>query len=485
MPVKRGNAARVRTKALASDYTVSLHYDRRLYREDIAGSIAHARMLGRQGIISGDESKAIVGGLEKIRAEIESGKFLWRPELEDIHMNIEARLFDLIGDTAGKLHTARSRNDQVATDTRLYARARAEDTMRSLRGLQGTLLDCAEKNPSTLLPGYTHLQRAQPVLLAHHLLAYFEMFDRDARRFESARAAADVMPLGSGALAGLPYSIDRESVARELGFSAIASNSMDAVSDRDFLLDWLSAAAIAMMHVSRLAEEIVLWSSEEFGFVQLSDEYTTGSSIMPQKRNPDFAELARGKTGRVYGNLMAALTTLKGLPMTYNRDLQEDKERLFDTVDTLLPTLEITAGMLSGARFNEGRMRDAARRSYVLATDLADYLVRKGMPFREAHGVVADLTRTAMNRGKYLHDLSLADYRRASGLFAKDVLDINLEASIAARDTIGGTSPRRVADALKAARTRLKNARPREGGGLGAGDRSSTPASPPSGGEGG
>jgi argininosuccinate lyase len=452
----RSQAARVRARKLASDYTVSLHYDRRLYREDIAGSIAHAEMLGRQGIIPVEDARGIVRGLKLIETEIESGKFPWRGDLEDIHMNIEARLFDLIGEAAGKLHTARSRNDQVATDTRLYAKARAGDAVEYLGALQGVLLDVAEKNLRVVLPGYTHLQRAQPVLLAHHLLAYFEMFDRDARRFAAARSAADVMPLGSGALAGLPYPVDRDSVARELGFAAVFANSMDAVSDRDFLLDWIYAAAVTMMHVSRLAEELVIWSTDEFRFVRLSDEYTTGSSIMPQKRNPDFAELARGKTGRVFGDLMALLTTLKGLPMTYNRDLQEDKERLFDAVDTVLPTLQVVAGMLSSATFDASRTRAAAESSYVLATDLADYLVRKGMPFREAHGIVTDLARTAAADDRYLHELPLATYRKASKLFGSDVFKVSVDASVDARSSVGGTAPARVREALKAARARLR-----------------------------
>jgi argininosuccinate lyase len=444
---------------LASDYTVSLHFDRRLFREDIAGSIAHAGMLARQGIIAKSEARRILAGLKTVEKEIAAGTFRWRPDLEDIHMNVEARLFELVGEAAGRLHTARSRNDQVATATRLYAKARASDTLELLRELQAALLDTAERNVGLVLPGYTHMQRAQPVLLAHHLLAYFEMFDRDAVRFAAARSAADSLPLGSGALAGLPYPIDRASVARELGLRAVTTNSMDAVSDRDFLLDWTYAAAVTMMHASRLAEELVLWSSDEFRFVRLADGYTTGSSIMPQKRNPDFAELMRGKTGRVYGDLVALLTTLKGLPMTYNRDLQEDKERLFDAVDTVLPTLKVATGMLEGAAFDGERMRAAAESSYVLATDLADYLVRKGTPFREAHGVVAALAREAAAAGRFLHELPLARYRRASPLFDQDLFEVTVDSSIAARDTPGGTSPARVRSAIRAARTRLTAAR--------------------------
>ena len=312
-----------------SDYTVSIHYDRRLYREDIAGSIAHARMLARQGIIPMEDAEAIIDGLHAVQGEIEAGEFPWDASLEDLHMNIERRLTQLLGPVGGRLHTGRSRNDQVALDMRLYARQVIRDTVAELRGLQRVLIGLAEKHSNVLMPGYTHLQRAQPVLLAHHLLAYFQMFQRDLMRFRDCYRRTDVLPLGSGALAGVPYPTDRDYLAKELGFSEVSLNSMDAVSDRDFLLEYQSAASICMMHLSRFSEEIVIWSSREFDFVRLSDEFTTGSSIMPQKRNPDFAELARGKTGRVYGHLMALLTLMKGLPLTYNRDLQEDKEGFF------------------------------------------------------------------------------------------------------------------------------------------------------------
>ena len=440
----------------AHGYTVSLHYDRRLYRQDIAGSIAHARMLGRQGIISGDEAERIVEGLGAIRREIEDDTFPWRPELEDIHMNIEARLTERIGEAGGKLHTARSRNDQVATDLRLYVKETITESLSRIRSAQQALVDQAEAHRAAILPGYTHLQRAQPVLLAHHLLAYFQMLQRDAQRFREARARADVLPLGSGALAGSPYPLDREWVAAELGFTSVSENSMDAVSDRDFVLDYLYAAAVTMTHLSRLAEELVLWSTEEFGFVRLADEYTTGSSMMPQKRNPDFAELGRGRAGRVYGRLMGLFTTLKGLPLTYNRDLQEDKEALFDTVDTLLPTLEAFQGMLAGVRFDTERMRSAAGSGYVLATDLADYLVKKGTPFREAHGAVARLTRYALEQGKGFEKLALDEYKRFSGRFEQDVFEITIESAVAGRDVPGGTAPGRVQAALEAARQSLQ-----------------------------
>ena len=450
----------MKTKALVdtsvSSYTSSIGYDRRLYRQDVAGSIAHARMLARQAIISEEEAAAIVGGLEAVRGEIESGSFPWREELEDVHMNVERRLFETIGEAAGKLHTARSRNDQVALDLRMYAKEVISGCGESLHRLRDALVTQAEDNLRVVMPGYTHLQRAQPVLFPHHVLAYFEMFGRDDRRFRQAYESADVLPLGSGALAGVPYPIDRESVAEELGFGAVSSNSMDAVADRDFILDFQSAAAICMVHVSRLAEELVIWSSEEFGFVRLGDEYTTGSSIMPQKRNPDVAELGRGKSGRVVGNLVGMLTVLKGLPLTYNRDLQEDKEGFFDTVDVLLPTLEVFAGMVSTMRVNPRRMAEASMGGHVLATDVADYLVGKGVPFREAHGVVARLSAHASDAGKRLDELSLETYRRFSERFDEDVLRIGVESSVAARDVPGGTSYARVEQAAADARAQLR-----------------------------
>ena len=439
-----------------TSYIASIAYDRRLYRQDIAGSVAHARMLARQGIIADKEAESIVLGLTSIRQEIQEGAFPWREELEDLHMNIEARLHDKVGEVAGKLHTARSRNDQVATDMRLYVKEVASEALAGLGALQGALLDQAQAHRELLMPGYTHLQRAQPVLLAHHLLAYFQMLRRDALRFGEARARADVLPLGSGALAGSPYPLDRGWVAQELGFAHVSENSMDAVSDRDFVLDYLYAGAVTMAHLSRLGEELVLWSTEEFSFVRLGEEYTTGSSIMPQKRNPDFAELARGRTGRVYGHLLGLLTTLKGLPLTYNRDLQEDKEALFDTVDTLLPTLEAFRGMVAGLQFNPERMRRAAEGGYTLATDLADYLVGKGMPFRQAHGVVAELTRHAQAQQKPFQELSLEEYRRFSPLFDQDVYQVTVESSLAARDLPGGTAPQQVEAALGAARRWLE-----------------------------
>ena len=440
----------------ASSYTVSIHYDRRLYRQDIAGSMAHARMLARQGIITDEARDAILAGLEEVWTEIEDGSFPWREEFEDIHMNIERRLHEKIGAAAGRLHTARSRNDQVATDMRLYVKDAIGEVLAEIHSLRRTLVARARANGSAVIPGYTHLQRAQPVYFAHHMLAYFEMLGRDAERFRQARQRADVMPLGSGALAGVSYPIDRESVATELGFGSVSTNSMDAVSDRDFLLDFHSAAAACAVHMSRMGEELVIWSSEEFGFARLSDEYTTGSSMMPQKRNPDFAELARGKTGRVIGNLVSLLTVLKGLPLTYNRDLQEDKEGFFDSLDTLLGTLRVMRGMYASLELDASRMRRVAEGSHVLATDIADYLVAKGMPFREAHGVSARLSSYASDGDRTLPDLELEEYRLFSGLFAPDVLDITVDSSIEARDVPGGTAPGRVKLALQAAERTLR-----------------------------
>jgi len=439
----------------ATEYTSSLPFDWILYRYDISGSIAHARMLAKQGIISEEEAGKIVSGLETILEEIEQGKFRFLPEYEDIHMAIEARLGKIAGEVAGKLRTARSRNDQVALDIRLFTREAAINTVDALTELQGVLIAQAEAHRDVFLPGYTHLQAAQPVLLAHHLLAYFEMLRRDTERFNDCLRRTDVLPSGSGALAGVPYPIDREFLAKELGFSRISQNSMDAVSDRDFILEYEAAAAICMMHLSRLAEEIVLWSSERYRFVEIDDAYTTGSSIMPQKKNPDVAELARGKTGRVYGNLLAMLTVMKGLPLAYNRDLQEDKEGFFDTVDTMLTTLEVMAGMIDTMTVNDENMRQAVMGGYLLATDLADYLVKKGLAFRRAHEAVARLVSYAAEQGKPFSQLTIKEYQQFSKLFDEDVFGITVAASLAARDVTGGTAPPQVAKALAAARKML------------------------------
>ena len=441
-----------------SNYSVSLHYDRRLYRQDIAGSTAHARMLAKQGLVSEKEAELIVMGLVSIREEIENNAFPWKEELEDIHMNVEARLHEKIGgEIAGKLHTGRSRNDQVSLDMRMYVKESAEYTIRGIRGLQKALVDVAESSRGLVMPGYTHLQKAQPVLFGHHMLAYFQMLERDRSRFDGCYRSADVLPLGSGALAGVPYPTDREFLATELGFASVSPNSMDVVSDRDFVIEYHTSAAICMMHLSRLAEELVLWSAHEFGFIKLGEEHVTGSSIMPQKRNPDMAEIARGKTGRVYGHLMGILTVLKGLPLTYNRDLQEDKEGTFDTVDTLLATLDVFAGMVESLKVNRERLAQATTEGYMLATDLADYLVgKKGVPFREAHGIVQGLCQYADSSDKKLHQLTIEEYRQFSSLFGEDVYTITPETSVAARDIKGGTAPRQVEDELKRAREVLE-----------------------------
>ena len=437
-------------------YTASIAYDWRLYPYDITGSIAHAGMLARQGIITREEAKKIVSGLEEIRGEIEQGRFEFKPELEDIHMNIEARLIELAGEAGEKLHTARSRNDQVALDMRLFAKDAADDIRRRITDFQSALVVLAAKHRNAAMPGYTHLQVAQPVLLAHHLLAYFEMLERDKARFADCKKRADVMPLGSGALAGVGYDIDREYVATKLGFGALSKNSLDAVADRDFILEFLASAGICMVHLSRLAEEIILWSSAEFAFIELDEAFAATSSIMPQKKNRDVAELARGKTGRVLGHLVALLTTMKGLPLAYNRDLQEDKEGLFDTVDTLGATLETFTGLISSLKVNRAGMSRALERGYVLATDLADYLVKKGLSFREAHRVVGALVLDAAGRNKSLQKLSLTEYKKHSPLFDRDVFEINVKMSLKARDITGGTAPAQVSRRLAEARRLIK-----------------------------
>jgi argininosuccinate lyase len=441
---------------LVNEYTGSLPFDRRLYKEDIAGSIVHARMLRKQSIISEDEAVKIIAGLYAVSQEIEQGKFQFKPELEDIHMAIEARLTEKIGEAGGKLHTARSRNDQVALDMRLFVKRVTQETIAAIRELECALLEQAEANKDAVMPGYTHLQLAQPILFAHHILAYFEMLERDAGRFKDCLERTDVMPLGSGALAGVTYDIDREFVAKELGFSQISRNSMDAVSDRDFVIEYEAAASICMMHLSRLAEELVIWSSAEFSFVELDDAYATSSSIMPQKKNPDTAEMVRGKTGRVYGNLMAILTTMKGLPLAYDKDLQEDKKGLFDTVDTLIPGLTIFSGLIKTLKINRQNMAKDAGKGYMLATDIADYLVKKGETFRNAHGIVAKLVAYAISQNKTFSELTLDEYRKFSPLFDKDVYGINIMSSLKARNVPGGTAPEQVEKALAEAKKRLE-----------------------------
>jgi argininosuccinate lyase len=441
---------------LVAEYTTSLPFDWRLYRHDIDGSMAHAKMLAKQGIISGEEAETIVRGLAAIKEEIERGDFVFKAELEDIHMAIEARLMEIVGEAGGRLHTARSRNDQVSLDLRLFTKEAIQETTEKLRGLQEALVGQAEANKTAVMPGYTHLQSAQPVLFAHHLLAYFEMLERDIDRLQCCLKRTDVMPLGSGALAGVTYDIDREYLAGELGFRGVTRNSIDAVSDRDFVLEYEAAASICMMHLSRLAEEIVLWSTTEFNFIELDEAYSTGSSIMPQKKNPDVAELGRGKAGRVYGNLTALLTTMKGLPPAYNRDLQEDKEGLFDTVDTLITTLEVFTGMVATMKMNAARMGEGIKGSYILATDLADYLVKKGETFRRAHESVGRLVSDAIKKDKTFGELKLEEYKKFSPLFGEDVYSITVESSLAARDVTGGTAPKQVKKALAEAKKIIK-----------------------------
>lgn len=439
--------------ALTAEYTAGM--DRDLWEHDIAGSIAHARMLGATKIIEPADADAIIRGLEAVRTDIREGRFTWKPELEDIHTHVEVLLREKIGEPAGRLHTARSRNDQVALLNRMLTRELCDQASKSLSAFIGVLCDLAEKHAGDAMPGYTHVQRAQPITIGHHLLAYGEMLLRDRDRFRDCRKRANVLPLGSGALAGSPYPLDREMVARELGFDAISRNSLDATADRDFVAEFCSACAITQAHLSRLAEEIVLWASAEYGFVKLPDAFATGSSIMPQKKNADVAELARGRTGRVFGELIGILTTLKGLPLAYNRDLQEDKSYIIGAANVVLPSLRIFAAMVPGLEFQLDRMRLAAGQGYSLATDIADYLVKKGMPFREAHGVVGALVREAEQRSCELNQLPFEAYANLSPLFERDVLAVSVDSALADRDVPGGTAPRQVRIAASQLRVAL------------------------------
>jgi argininosuccinate lyase len=438
-------------------YTASVAFDQRLADVDITASLAHARMLAGAGIIAPDDLSAIERGMQQIRKEIATGAFAWSVALEDVHLNIERRLTEIVGDAGKRLHTARSRNDQVATDTRLWLREAIDGLLVRLQGLRHALIDLAEEHAATIMPGFTHLQVAQPVTFGHHLLAYEAMFSRDAERLRECRRRVNRLPLGSAALAGTSYPIDRERVARDLGFEAISTNSLDAVSDRDFAVEFTAHAALAMLHLSRMAEELVLWMTPAFGFVRLADRFCTGSSIMPQKKNPDVPELVRGKTGRVIGSLTTLLVLVKGQPLAYNKDNQEDKEPLFDAVDTLDDTLAIMADLVAtGITVDGDRMRAAAREGHATATDLADYLVRKGVPFRDAHEAVARAVREAETRRVDLSELPLADLRRFAKQIDGDVHDVlTLEGSIASRDIPGGTAPSRVRAAIAAAREAL------------------------------
>ncbi len=438
-------------------FSASLPFDRRLAPQDIRGSMAHAAMLAACGIITAEEAEAIQAGLQEIAAEMEEGRFPFELEYEDIHMNIEKRLIEKIGAAGGKLHTARSRNDQVALDLHLYLIEEIRAIDKMVAELQEVFLELARQYMGVVLPGYTHLQRAQPVLFSHHLLAYFWMLQRDRERLAGAYRRADLMPLGAGALSGTGFPIDREMVAASLGFTRLYENSMDAVSDRDYIVEFLSCAALLMTHLSRLSEELILWSSAEFGFIELSDAYTTGSSMMPQKKNPDVAELARGKAGRVYGSLMALLTVLKGLPLTYNKDLQEDKEGLFDTVDTLKALLPLMGGMLSTMRVNRRRMEEAAQDDYACATDLADYLVRRGVAFREAHRIVGELIAYAEKAGLRLKELTPEVRRRFHPALGEEIGRLlDPLAVVEARSCRGGTAPEAVKEQLRLAEQALQ-----------------------------
>jgi len=445
------------TNELVEKFTASIPYDWRLYPYDIAGSIAHATMLGKKGIIPKKEADRIIRGLEEILQEIVSGTFAFSEELEDIHMNIEQRLIRKIGAVGGKLHTARSRNDQVALDIRMYLRDEITGIHDLLGLLQKVIVGLADKHQDVVMPGYTHLQRAQPVLFGHHLLAYYEMFDRDRDRLEDCFRRVNVMPLGAGALAGTVLPIDRALVARLLGFPSLCENSIDAVSDRDFAIEFTSVCAQIMMHLSRLSEELVIWSTAEFGFITIADAFTTGSSIMPQKKNPDVPELTRGKTGRVYGSLVSLLTIMKGLPLAYNRDMQEDKEPLFDAADTVSLTLSVVTEMLKGITVHRDTMRMAAEDGFITATDLADYLVRKGMPFRRAHEIVGNavLRATALECG--LGTMPLNEYRKLSPLIREDVYDaLSLEASVGRRTSYGGTAPANLKKRLQSLKKKMR-----------------------------
>jgi argininosuccinate lyase len=443
---------------LVKRYTASVDFDKRLWAADIEGSLAHAEMLAAQAIIGAQDLADIRRGMATIREEIESGRFAWKLELEDVHLNIEARLTQLVGDAGKRLHTGRSRNDQVATDVRLWLRGEIDGLSTLLADMQRALLGVADKHADTVMPGFTHMQVAQPVSFAHHLLAYVEMFARDAERLVDVRRRVNRLPLGAAALAGTSYPLDRERVALRLSFDGVCQNSLDAVSDRDFALEFAGFASIVMIHVSRLAEEIVLWMSQNFGFIDLADRYCTGSSIMPQKRNPDVAELARGKSGRVVGHLMGLITLMKGQPLTYNKDNQEDKEPLFDTVDTVRDTLRIMAEMVEGIIVKPEAMQRAALKGYATATDLADYLAKKGVPFRDAHEVVAHAVKAALQEGKDLAELPLATLQGFHAAIGDDVYAVlSLQGSLNARNVLGGTAPAQVRAQIARHRARLQS----------------------------
>jgi len=442
---------------IAQRYSESVSFDRRLYRHDVAGSVAHLTTLVKAGIVSAAEQEQIEAGLREIEKEIDSGKFQWDESLEDVHMNIESALTKKIGETGAKLRTARSRNDQVALDLRLYVKDQINRTSSQIKKLQTSFLDLAEKNVDVVMPGYTHLQRAQPILFAHYLLGQVEAFARDVERLDDCLERTDVLPLGSGALAGSTIGLDRELIARDLGFARVSQNSLDAVSDRDFVCEFLFCLAMIGMHLSRVSEDLIIWSTIEFGFVEFSEGFSTGSSLMPQKKNPDMTELTRGKIGRLYGNLISILTTLKALPSSYNRDLQEDKEALFDSVDTISAALELFSALLPELKINRERMEEAASDPNLLATDLAEYLVKKGMAFREAHAIVGKLVADAIDKGTKLNAIALADLKKLSPLFGVDIADVfDVRRSLAARRAIGAPSPENVKSQIKSWRNQLR-----------------------------
>lgn len=446
------------TDEMINEFQASIQFDKRMYHEDIAGSMAHAKMLAKCGIISDDDCSKITDGLQNILEQIEHGDFDFSIDLEDIHMNIEKRLTETIGEAGGRLHTARSRNDQVALDTHMYVRRETAAVQKLILDLQTAFVATAKKYSDTIMPGYTHLQRAQPILFSHHMMAYFSMLSRDFSRFKGVYERCDIMPLGAGALAGTTFPINRQMVADELNFSAVYANSLDAVSDRDYIMEFLSAASILMVHLSRISEEIIFWCSREFSFVELDDAHCTGSSMMPQKKNPDVSELVRGKTGRVIGHLMAMLSTVKGLPLAYNKDLQEDKEGLFDTIDTVKFSLAVYAQLIRGMKVNKENMLKAVQEDFSNATDLADYLVKKGMPFRSAHAVSGKAVHYCIEHNKWLEDLTMDEFKSLSDLFSEDIHEaIKAQTCVDNRNSYGGTSPKQVQMQFELAQNILNN----------------------------
>lgn len=445
------------TDDAVNDFNSSIRFDKRMYRQDIRGSIAHARMLGKCGVIPSDDAEKIIAGLKEILSEIESGKAQFMIDAEDIHMNIETMLTEKIGDAGKRLHTGRSRNDQVALDIRMYLMDEMEDITQMLKSLSGTLVSLAKEHLDTIMPGYTHLQKAQPVTLAHHFMAYFEMFKRDIMRLNDAYKRTNIMPLGSGALAGTTYPLSREMVAAELGFSSVTLNSMDGVSDRDFVIELASALSICMMHLSRFCEELILWNTNEFSFIEMDDSCSTGSSIMPQKKNPDVAELIRGKTGRVYGDLVSILTTMKGIALAYNKDMQEDKECIFDAIDTVKLCIPVFEKMISTMKVNKQKMYEGAGQGFTNATDAADYLVKKGMPFRKAHEVIGKMVLYAIENNKALSDFTIEEFKNCSEIIEDDIYDaISLETCVNGRNLIGGPAKDAVLHTIECAEKFLK-----------------------------